>query len=360
MEQRPFRLLYDGQCPFCRSEVQWLSRRDRRGSLVLEDISRPDFDPSQYALTREAVSAVLHGIMPDGRVVRRLEAVAEAYKAAGIGWLARPLMWPGVHWIADRMYGLFARYRVPLGRLLGGPAQCETNCRSRLIQKTVGNESGHQQKGAATLRRTMLGVAAISASFSMLLGAKPMNFAFAESFQEAPATDPEFTPQKEAELPKGFPSYTKVGAIEVKQYPAYRKATSSGAAAFWSLFRHISNNGIKMTAPVELTYGQRKTGSVKEENMAFLYGNPDMGRKGSHGAVEVTDIPAATVLSTGVRGARTDASVKQALDRLRAWLDANQVDYAEVGPPRVMAYNSPFVPRDRQFFEVQIPVKPQR
>ena len=35
----------------------------------------------------------------------------------------------------------------------------------------------------------------------------------------------EFKPIKEAEMPKGFPGYTPVGKIEVKQYPAYRKAS---------------------------------------------------------------------------------------------------------------------------------------
>lgn len=199
-----------------------------------------------------------------------------------------------------------------------------------------------------------------AASLSMLPGVIAMAVARADSLALAQATEPGFAPEKEAELPQGFPPHTKVGAIELKQYPAYRKATSTGSASFWALFRHISSNKIKMTAPVELTYGRAESGAVKEENMAFLYAAPDLGRKGTYGAVEVTDVPAATVLSTGVRGARNEKSVRQALDRLRAWLEANKADYAEAGSPRVMAYNSPFVPRERQFFEVQIPVKPLR
>lgn len=131
MNSGPFRLLFDGECPICRHEAQWLARRDRRGNLALEDISRPEFDPSRFGLTRDAVAAVLHGVTPDGRVVRRLEAVAAAYQAVGLGWLAQPLLWPGLHWIADRIYGLFARYRIPLGRLLGRPIRCDLNCRAR-------------------------------------------------------------------------------------------------------------------------------------------------------------------------------------------------------------------------------------
>ena len=36
----------------------------------------------------------------------------------------------------------------------------------------------------------------------------------------------EFQPIKEAEMPKGFPTYTPVGQVEIKKYPAYRKALS--------------------------------------------------------------------------------------------------------------------------------------
>jgi len=45
-----------------------------------------------------------------------------------------------------------------------------------------------------------------------------------------------FQPIKEADMPQGFPRCTPVGQIEVKTYPAYRKATASGMARFWTLF----------------------------------------------------------------------------------------------------------------------------
>jgi hypothetical protein len=35
-----------------------------------------------------------------------------------------------------------------------------------------------------------------------------------------------------------------------------------------------------------------------------------------------------------------------------------QGKWIAAGPLRIMAYNSPFVPRDRNFFEVQMPVLP--
>ncbi|MEA5498531.1 hypothetical protein VB834_28830 [Limnoraphis robusta Tam1] len=65
-----------------------------------------------------------------------------------------------------------------------------------------------------------------------------------------------------APLPKGFPAPTEEGKIEVKVYPAYRSATvqytgdlsEATFRAFDPLFRHISDNEISMTSPVETRY----------------------------------------------------------------------------------------------------------
>jgi len=172
----------------------------------------------------------------------------------------------------------------------------------------------------------------------------------------ARADDAEFKPIVEAELPEGFPAYTPVGEIEVKDYPAYRKAVSSGSTAFWSLFSHIKLNSIPMTAPVEMTYASQQSKPLQQQSMAFLYGQPTLGSTGEQGAVEVVDVPVMKVVSIGVRGSRTDEKVEDARERLVSWLDADG-NYTPAGSLRVMGYNSPFVPKDRQFYEVQIPVK---
>ena len=117
----------------------------------------------------------------------------------------------------------------------------------------------------------------------------------------APREDTGFKPVVEAPLPDGFPTYTPVGEIEVKKYPAYRKAETSGRVAFWTLFEHITSAGIAMTAPVEMTYQKDGPPVGKERAMAFLYGNKSIGTPGQKGNVEVVDVPAATVVSMGMR-----------------------------------------------------------
>ncbi|MDY0169051.1 MAG: heme-binding protein [Thermoguttaceae bacterium] len=176
-----------------------------------------------------------------------------------------------------------------------------------------------------------------------------------QGFASDTANGEEFNLIKEAEMPEGFPSPTAVGRIEVKQYPAYRRATAAGMGEFWRLFRHIKQNSVSMTAPVEMEYGNARDAAGKR-SMSFLYERPDQGSTGRQGSVDVVDVPPATVVSIGCRGPQSASSVEAARQRLLQWLSEND-QYVPAGPMRVMGYNSPFVPRDRNFFEVQIPVE---
>jgi hypothetical protein len=170
-------------------------------------------------------------------------------------------------------------------------------------------------------------------------------------------TAEEFKPIKEAEMPAGFPTYTPVGKIVIKNYPTYRKATASGTSEFWTLFRHIKENRVQMTTPVEMDYGDPSAAKSKERSMSFLYEKPEQGEAGKQGAVEVSDVPAMTVASIGCRGNQNSAAIAEAREKLLKFLEDKKEEYDVSGPLRVMGYNSPFVPRDKNFFEVQIPVK---
>ena len=114
-----FKLLYDGDCPLCRREAAFLQRRNRRGWLAFENIADPKFDPTAYGTTREDLMGVIHGVFPDGRLVRKVAVFREAYRAVGLGWLLAPTGWPGLRWLADRGYEWFARHRLEIGNILG-------------------------------------------------------------------------------------------------------------------------------------------------------------------------------------------------------------------------------------------------
>jgi predicted DCC family thiol-disulfide oxidoreductase YuxK len=119
MNDRGFKLLYDGQCPFCRLEARWLQRWNKAGRLAFEDITAPGFEAARYGVTQEAVMGVIHGVFPDGRIVRKVEVFREAYRAIGLGWVLAPTGWPVFRWFFDGLYEVFARNRVWAGRLFG-------------------------------------------------------------------------------------------------------------------------------------------------------------------------------------------------------------------------------------------------
>ena len=118
MTEWRFKLLYDGACPFCRREVRWLQRLDGHNHLAFEDVSSPEFEAERYRASREELLSVIHGVFPDGRIVRKLEVFRQD-RVVGMRWLLAPTGWPVLRLAFEGLYTLFARYRMPLGRLFG-------------------------------------------------------------------------------------------------------------------------------------------------------------------------------------------------------------------------------------------------
>ena len=174
---------------------------------------------------------------------------------------------------------------------------------------------------------------------------------------------------REAKLPVGFPAPGPVGEIIVKEYPAYRMARITRGEGgvqggpnvmFRPLFNHIKRNDIRMTAPVEMGYPEHVEPGEGATSMAFLYGEPSWGTSGADAAdqrVVVEDVPAMTVVSIGIRGGYTDANFEKAISKLNAWVQQRADEVRVAGPPRYLAYNSPFVLGFLKYGEVQLPVE---
>ena len=169
---------------------------------------------------------------------------------------------------------------------------------------------------------------------------------------------------KEAPLPKGWPAPSLPGLVRIKQYPPCRVAEVDKSRVkgnmFMMLFKHIKRSDIKMTAPVVMTYDSPVSEELKKSNMdemAFLYRYPTQGKDGTFGAVKVLNQEPMMVISVGIKGSYKEKNYNFALDSLRFWLKDNQDEWEVAGPPRVLGYNSPFMPSWMKYAEVQIPIK---
>jgi predicted DCC family thiol-disulfide oxidoreductase YuxK len=112
----PLTLLYDATCPVCSLEMDHLRERNHAGALRFVDIAAPGFDPATYGVTLAALNAEIHGVRPDGSLIRGVPVLRLAYTAAGLGWVVRPTGWAPLRPVFDVLYRLFARHRQPISR----------------------------------------------------------------------------------------------------------------------------------------------------------------------------------------------------------------------------------------------------
>ncbi|HHP7244249.1 MAG TPA: thiol-disulfide oxidoreductase DCC family protein [Elainellaceae cyanobacterium] len=110
------KLLYDGECPLCLREVEFLKRRDAgQGRIAFVDISDENYDPEQHeGIDFESAMGQIHAVLPDGTVITDLEVFRRVYEILGIGWIYAPTRLPILRPIANAIYGIWAKWRLAL------------------------------------------------------------------------------------------------------------------------------------------------------------------------------------------------------------------------------------------------------
>ncbi|MDX1802401.1 MAG: DUF393 domain-containing protein [Marinobacter sp.] len=103
-------LYFDGQCPLCAREIRTLQRL-QRGGLTFSDVHRQPEAASDELPGREQLLRRLHLRRADGRWEIGLRATVRAWSHTRVGWLFRPLLWPGLYTVADWVYRRWADRR---------------------------------------------------------------------------------------------------------------------------------------------------------------------------------------------------------------------------------------------------------
>lgn len=110
------KLLYDGACPLCVREVNFLKSKDGdRGLINFVDIAADDYDPAANAgIDFETAMGRIHAVLPNGEIVQNVEVFRRTYDILGIGWIYAITKIPIFGSLADILYGVWADYRLLL------------------------------------------------------------------------------------------------------------------------------------------------------------------------------------------------------------------------------------------------------
>jgi predicted DCC family thiol-disulfide oxidoreductase YuxK len=118
LPQWKIKLLYDGECPLCVREVNFLQKRDRgRGLVSFVDIADDDYDPTENGGVDFATAmGRIHAVLADGSVIQNVEVFRRVYEILGIGWIYAATKWPVIGPVVDALYGIWADWRLALTR----------------------------------------------------------------------------------------------------------------------------------------------------------------------------------------------------------------------------------------------------
>lgn len=118
-------VLYDGACGLCRASAARVRRIDSRGRVELLDLHDPAVPARFPQIDREEAMRLMQAVDPAGRVYSGVDGWARIGLTLP-GWklVAWVLLVPGIHFLAQRVYGWVARNRYRWNRELCEDSTC--------------------------------------------------------------------------------------------------------------------------------------------------------------------------------------------------------------------------------------------
>ena len=107
-------IFFDGGCPLCKREIDFMSSRNQKGFLRFIDINSSDFSSDKYGITYKQAMERIHALKSDGSVIRDVNVFQQAYSLIDLGWIYAPTKLPIIDKIISMIYGLWAKYRLKI------------------------------------------------------------------------------------------------------------------------------------------------------------------------------------------------------------------------------------------------------
>jgi len=111
-------LLYDGDCPSCMKQVEFLQKRmdenpQYQGLVAFTNLHDPDYDPDLCGgVVFEDGMRHIHAVTRDGEVIAGMDVFRRIYSIVGMQWVYEITTLPLVGEFFDWLYDWFSEYRL--------------------------------------------------------------------------------------------------------------------------------------------------------------------------------------------------------------------------------------------------------
>ena len=115
MNRAELTIFFDGGCPLCQREIDFLESRNQKAKLKFIDINSSDLSlMCEYGITYKQAMERIHALKNDGSIIKDIEVFQEAYHLIGLGWIYAPTKLPILYGIFQFIYRIWAKYRLKL------------------------------------------------------------------------------------------------------------------------------------------------------------------------------------------------------------------------------------------------------
>ena len=121
--------LFDGGCPLCLRETNFLKKRDISNQIIFVDINSQEYNQNHYKnISYSQAMSNLHGIMENGEIIRGLDVLAYSYELIGLGWVYYPLKIKFLSPLLRLVYRSWAKYRLQITGRSNIEKLCTSKC----------------------------------------------------------------------------------------------------------------------------------------------------------------------------------------------------------------------------------------
>ena len=121
--------LFDGGCPLCLRETNFLKSKDDLNKIDFIDINNKDYNPILFKnISYAEAMSNLHGILENGDIIKGIDVLAYAYELVGLGWVYYPLRIEFLSKILRLFYQYWAKYRLNITGRSDVKKLCTSEC----------------------------------------------------------------------------------------------------------------------------------------------------------------------------------------------------------------------------------------